>query len=324
MSTRSRRRKIGPTAVLAILVLAVVGGLAAGVASGIARSSTPDDGTPSPAASKTAKAKASPSAKSSPSGKATGSPKATSSPKASASPSSSAASSPSAQASTASAADLEKARKVEVPILMYHHVTTEKSDGTYMYVSPAAFAQQMQRLHDEGYTAVTLKQVLDSWEYGSPLPEKPVVVTFDDGYSSVFTEAAPVLQQYDWPGVINVTTWSIDAPYAMTRGQMMKLVARGWEVGCHSTSHRDMTTLSDADLEDEIVLARHRIEFKLKTEIETYCYPGGAFNDKVIAAIKEAGYRGATCVYSGLGRWSERYKLRRITPTEAGLTIPSS
>ncbi|MBM3147454.1 MAG: polysaccharide deacetylase family protein, partial [Actinobacteria bacterium] len=141
---------------------------------------------------------------------------------------------------------------------------------------------------------------------------------------SVFTEAAPVLRQYDWPGVINVTTWSIDAPYAMTRGQMMKLVSRGWEVGCHSTSHRDMTTLSDADLEDEIVLARHRIEFKLKTEIETYCYPGGAFDDKVIAALKEAGYRGATCVYTGLGRWSERYKLRRITPTEAGFTIPTS
>lgn len=321
MSRTTRRRKIGPTAALAILVLAVVGGLAAGVASGIARSSSaPDDATPSPTASK--QPKASPTAKASASPKATGSPRASASP--SASPTASPSSSPTAQPSTASAADLENARKVEVPILMYHHVTTDKSDGTYMYVSPAAFAAQMTRLHDEGYQAVTLKQVLDSWEYGAPLPKKPVVITFDDGYSSVFTEAAPVLQQYDWPGVINVTTWSIDAPYAMTRGQMMKLASQGWEVGCHSTSHRDMTTLSESDLEDEIVMARHRIEFKLKTEIETYCYPGGAFNDTVIAALKEAGYRGATCVYDGLGRWSERYKLRRITPTEAGFTIPSS
>ncbi len=224
----------------------------------------------------------------------------------------------------ATAASLEKARAVAVPILMYHHIAPPHGDGAYLYVSPATFAAQIRRLHDEGYQAVTLKQVFDHWEYNEPLPAKPVVLTFDDGYVDVYTAAAPVLAQYDWPGVINVTTWSIDAPYGMSRRQMRDLVARGWEVGCHSTSHRDMTTLSAADLHDEIVVARGRIDFKLKTQIESFCYPGGAYNATVIAAIRAAGYRSATSVDAGLGRWSERWRLRRITPTESGFTIPKS
>ena len=184
----------------------------------------------------------------------------------------------------------------------------------------------MQQLHDEGYEAVTLAQVFDSWEENEPLPRKPVVITFDDGLLDVYTEAAPILDKYGWKGVINVNTWAITggADYAMTRGQMMRLVKRGWEVGCHSTSHRNMTALSAAELEEEIVLARDRIEFLLKAEIEFFCYPGGAYDDKVIAAVKAAGYRGATSVDRGFGEWDERFRLRRITPTESGLNIPST
>jgi peptidoglycan/xylan/chitin deacetylase (PgdA/CDA1 family) len=321
VARRSRRNAIGTTLVLTVLAVVVLGSLTAGVVSGRARSSTPGTGGSSPATSPASGQQTGEAASASPS------PSVSSTKKASASPTPAADESAAAEKSGARAASLEAAQKVTVPILMYHHIAPpEGGDTSYLWVSPSAFAAQMKQLHDGGYEAVTLAQVFDFWEENEPLPEKPVVISFDDGILDVYTEAAPVLEKYGWVGVMNINTWAITggAEYAMTRGQMMRLVNRGWEVGCHSTSHQNMTTLSDAELEEEIVLARERIEFLLKTEIEFFCYPGGAYDDRVMAAVKAAGYRGATSVDRGFARYSERWRLRRITPTESGLNIPST
>ena len=212
-----------------------------------------------------------------------------------------------------------------VPILMYHHIAPPQGgDTSYLWVSPSAFAAQMQQLHDEGYEAVTLAQVFDSWEENEPLPRKPVVITFDDGLLDVYTEAAPILDKYGWKGVINVNTWAITggAAYAMTRGQMMRLVKRGWEVGCHSTSHRNMTALSAAELEEEIVLARDRIEFLLKAEIEFFCYPGGAYDEQ-----RDRGGQGGRLPRCDLRRprprrLDERFRYAASRPPSPGSTSP--
>lgn len=85
-------------------------------------------------------------------------------------------------------------RGTNVPILMYHHLAEVATNP--WTVTPEAFAAQMRALRDNGFTAITLRQLVDYVDYGMPLPERPVLITFDDGYLSVYQYAFPILQYY--------------------------------------------------------------------------------------------------------------------------------
>lgn len=218
------------------------------------------------------------------------------------------------------AASRRAARRVGIPILVYHHIAPP---GDSLHVSPWAFAQQMSRLHAGGYHAVTLRQVFDFWAYNTPIPRKPIVITFDDGWRTVYTAAAPVLKRYGWPGVINEVVWAVDANYGMTQGMLLRLVKRGWEMNSHTVSHPDLTRLPAAALAEQLRSSRHRLSHALHTDIDFLCYPGGSYDSTVIQAVRAAGYKGALSVWGGLGRWKERWALRRIMATESGFSIPS-
>src|SRR5919198_1664843 len=92
-----------------------------------------------------------------------------------------------------------------VPILMYHVIAAPPAGTAYpeLFVRPADFAGQMRWLSRHGYHAVTLRSVYDYWVQGTPLPSRPIVVSFDDGYLSDHTQALPVLRALHWPGVLN-------------------------------------------------------------------------------------------------------------------------
>jgi len=181
----------------------------------------------------------------------------------------------------------------------------------------------MASLKAKGYHGVTLRQVFDFWAYNTPIPKKPVVITFDDGWRTVYTGAAPVLKRYGWPGVINEVVWAVDANYGMTQGQLMRLVKRGWEINSHTVSHEMLSRLSWSALMEQLVSSRKRLSHKLHTAVDFLCYPGGDYNATVIKGVREAGYKGALSIWGGLGRWQERWELRRIMATESGFHIPS-
>src|SRR5207237_6945841 len=91
-----------------------------------------------------------------------------------------------------------------VPILMYHVVSAPPARARYpdLYVRPSDFASQMSWLAQHGYHAVTLEHVYDSWAGDARLPSHPIVLSFDDGYLSQYTEALPILRAHQWPGVL--------------------------------------------------------------------------------------------------------------------------
>jgi peptidoglycan/xylan/chitin deacetylase (PgdA/CDA1 family) len=221
------------------------------------------------------------------------------------------------------AASKRAARRVGIPILVYHHISSPSGSSPFLHVSPAAFAQQMCWLHGRGYHAVTLRQVFDFWAYNEPIPRKPIVITFDDGWRTVYTAAAPVLKRYAWPGVINEVVWAIDANYGMTKGQLLRLIKRGWEINSHTVSHAMLTQVPQSKLTEELESSRYRLSHNLHTTVDFLCYPGGLYDSTVIRAVRAAGYKGALSIWGGLARWKERWTLRRITATESGFQIPS-
>lgn len=135
---------------------------------------------------------------------------------------------------------------VELPVLMYHHLLkAEHRTGTYV-ITPARFEADLQYLQKKGYTTVTLTQLLDFINHGTPLPEKPILLTFDDGYESVYAYAYPLLQKYGMHAVVSIIGIYTDAfseegverhlNYShLSWDQLAEMVESGhFEVGNHS------------------------------------------------------------------------------------------
>ena len=203
--------------------------------------------------------------------------------------------------------------RVAVPILMYHVISEPPASASLpeLYVKESALQGDLSWLDDRGYTGVTLDDVYDTWFKGGSLPEKPVVVSFDDGYRSQYSDALPVLQKLGWPGVLNLL---VDTLYQgeLTVPEVKKMSDDGWEIDSHTISHADVTTLSGADLEREVAGSRRILQRRLGLPIDFFCYPAGAYDAEAIAAVKRAGYLAATTVKPGLARPDQLYDLRRI------------
>lgn len=205
-------------------------------------------------------------------------------------------------------------RSLSVPILMYHLIGTPPAGEPYpdLFVSRHDFVLQMRYLEAHGFTAVTLAQVNAFWHGKGRLPAKPVVLTFDDGYRSDWVVAAPILQRIGWPGVLNLCMNAVrphgDLPVPLVHG----LVRAGWEVDDHTLTHPDLTTLDAAGLHREIVVSRAVLQALTGEKVSFFCYPSGAYDATVIAAVKAAGFKGATTTNEGLATPAERFTLARI------------
>src|SRR4051812_15366810 len=199
-----------------------------------------------------------------------------------------------------------------IPILEYHAIQPPVSGSAYPqpFVPQADFVEQMKWLDEHGYEAVTLDQVEDAWDAGGELPPKPVVLTFDDGYLSQYVAAFPALEHFHWPGVLNLVAENSDLPNEDVR--KMLDADPPWELAGHTITHADLTTLSGADLGHEVAGSRRILQARFGVPVDNFCYPAGRYDDAVIAAVKDAGYRGATSEVPGLATPDHPYVLNRI------------
>jgi peptidoglycan/xylan/chitin deacetylase (PgdA/CDA1 family) len=211
------------------------------------------------------------------------------------------------------------ARRSAVPILMYHVLGDPPASAPLpeLWVSKAKFAAQVRALAAAGYQAVTLKAVFGAWQHGGPLPKRPVVFSFDDGYLSQATIAEPILRRRGWPGVVNVTVHNL-GPNGLPRHLAQDMAKSGWEIDSHTLTHPDLRTISAAQLRKELVESRKQLAALTGTAPEFFCYPAGKYDARVEAAVKAAGYIGATTVEPGLARRSaDPFQLPRLRITNA-------
>jgi peptidoglycan/xylan/chitin deacetylase (PgdA/CDA1 family) len=187
-----------------------------------------------------------------------------------------------------------------VPILLYHVIGAAPASAPFpqLYVRRGDFAAQLRWLHRHGYTAVSLRRVYDYWRRGYALPPRPVVLTFDDGYRGDFTNARPLLRRYHWPGVLNLAVQNV-LDGKLTIPQLRSLVANGWEIDAHTLTHPDLTTLDSAELRRQVAGSRLWIRRHLGVAAAFFCYPAGAYDGAVIAAVRAAGFKGATATRPG-------------------------
>jgi peptidoglycan/xylan/chitin deacetylase (PgdA/CDA1 family) len=204
-----------------------------------------------------------------------------------------------------------------VPILMYHVIAAPPAGAPFpgLYVAPPEFAEQMQALKNAGWHAVTLDQVAANWRNGASLGAgKPIVLTFDNGYQSQYTQALPVLSRLGWVGVENIQLSGLPPSQGgLGEGQVRGLIAAGWELDTQGFSHADLITLSPERLHYEVAVTRGVLQRRYRVPVNWFCYPSGHYDPTVIAEVKAAGYAGSTTVVPG---WAnprdDAYRLHRL------------
>jgi peptidoglycan/xylan/chitin deacetylase (PgdA/CDA1 family) len=204
-----------------------------------------------------------------------------------------------------------------VPILMYHVINPPPPGAPFpgLYVSASEFAAQMQALAGAGYHAVTLDQMWAYWKHGARLPAgKPIVVSFDNGYQSQYTNALPVLRRLGWVGDENLQLTGLPPSQGgLSEAQVKGLVADGWELDTQGFSHADLITLDATQLAYQVASARTVVQRRYGVPVNWFCYPSGHYNATVVAAVQAAGYTGSTTVVPGwAGPESDPYRLPRL------------
>ncbi|MFE9397885.1 polysaccharide deacetylase family protein [Streptomyces flavidovirens] len=206
---------------------------------------------------------------------------------------------------------------------MYHAVGHRPARAAYaLSVSPEAFAEQMKLLGERGFTPLTTAQLGAAWRGGGKLPERPVLITFDDGYEGVHRHALPALAKHGFASTLFVSTGWLRGPYdgggaidaMLDWDQVRELAAAGAEIGGHSHTHPQMDQLADDELWSETVRCREILTEELGTRPVSFAYPYGYSSRRVRRTVREAGFAQSLAVGNALAeRRQGPYALERVT-----------
>ena len=209
--------------------------------------------------------------------------------------------------------------QMRVPILMYHYISVPPLDADAirldLSVTPQAFDEQMAFLVSNSYRTVRVSDVAEHLLSGAPLPEKPIVLTFDDGYADIYQAAFPILKKYGMTATFYVIAQFAEnqRPGYATWDELREMAKGGMEIGSHSMDHSDLRGRSNAFLTDQIGRSKQIIESRLGITVKTFSYPSGKYDAKTIAVLRANGYLGAVTEIQGLQQTTnDIFELRRV------------
>ena len=205
-----------------------------------------------------------------------------------------------------------------VNVLLYHHVNADTPRSTSL--SPGEFAAHMAYLHDQGYHVIDLGEAIDLIQAEQELPEKSVAITFDDAWRSIYDNALPIMEKYDYPYTVFVNTDPIDErnKMAMTWDMLRELKQRGGTLANHTTDHDYLVRKPTYDQDwlqstlDNIESAQQRLIDETGDTPKWLAYPYGEYNLQLKQALKERGYIGFGQQSGGIAAFSDWQALPRF------------
>jgi peptidoglycan/xylan/chitin deacetylase (PgdA/CDA1 family) len=223
----------------------------------------------------------------------------------------------------------------KIPILMYHSIADSSTPGFKPFVvTPAQFAEQITYLHENNYIPVTVTQLMRArLENAFVLPERPVVITFDDGFADFFTDALPILKKYDFTATLYISTAFIEGTSRwlrnieegdrrmLTWAQVAEVHASGIECGAHTHTHPKLDIVSPSKAKTEIATSKKILEDHLGQEVLSFAYPFGYFTARVRQIVQEEGFHSACAVRYKMSRENDNpFSLARLI-VEEGISI---
>lgn len=214
----------------------------------------------------------------------------------------------------------QEVRRVHVPILMYHHIIAPSPGtdavGVDLSVPPDIFEAEVKFLFDRGYHTVHLTDLVNSMNNGPPLPPKPIIITFDDGYDDNYMNAFPTLKDFGFVGAFFIITNRPDGsvPGYMTWPQIEEMASNGMEIGSHSFDHKfNLGEIAAGAQWGEIKPSFDAIVNHVPGQAPVFAYPSGSYNAATQNILRQLGYVAAVTTNQGITQYSNSpLELRRI------------
>jgi peptidoglycan/xylan/chitin deacetylase (PgdA/CDA1 family) len=212
------------------------------------------------------------------------------------------------------------AARARVPVLCYHQIRAptgaDDAAARAYIVRPSVFAAQMRALARAGYTTITGDQLVEHLLRGARLPDKPVLLTFDDGSAGQYTQAFPVLRRHGFKATFFLMTVVLGKPGWLTRGQVRALDRAGMTIGAHTWDHKAVPEFTDADWETQITTPIRDLQRLVGHRVRLFAYPFGLYSSAAIPHLLRAGARAGFQLADRLDRRHPMWTIRRIIVPE--------
>ena len=211
-------------------------------------------------------------------------------------------------------------------ILMYHNIDNPPKGARIpnLYVTPRMFRFQMWYLKAAGFRVLSIQNLVAAVDAGDAR-HNIAAITFDDGYMDFYKNAYPVLKRYGYPSTVYVVSklvgkdnvWDAHneniAKPLMDRKALIEISKKGVQIGSHTKTHPELTRILPGEQNEEISASKKDLEELLDHPVDTFCYPGGDYNEQVKEAVKMAGYHNAVTTRRGqVEKGYDPFALRRI------------
>ena len=199
----------------------------------------------------------------------------------------------------------------KVLVLNYHQIG---NNFTPLCVPTQLFDEQMAYLKDNGYITITPEELYEGITGNLVLPERPVIITFDDGYVDNYTNALPVLKKYAMRATIFIVPgFTNNNPNYLTWDQLKEMEKNGFSVQSHTLNHRALEELPDDEIRAELLNSKLLLEKNLGHSVDFLAYPTGTYNLHIAGIAKDVGYKAAyTIKYGNVDKGSNIYALERV------------
>lgn len=201
-----------------------------------------------------------------------------------------------------------------VPVLEYHMVNdADNGEGWAYNVPPEEFRQQLDYLQQQGYTTITMLEFMKAKKGKLELPDKPIILTFDDGYEDNYTTMLPMLEARGMKAVVYMVTNDIGRPNYLSWDQLRDMQDRGIEIGSHTANHQPLTHLDPEKQAEEMRLSKLLMEWNGIRTVFSFSYPNGAYTDAMPGMLAENEYLTAVTGDAGLNTFATNpYLLQRV------------
>lgn len=201
-----------------------------------------------------------------------------------------------------------RSKLAKTPVMMYHDILPEKQ--VFFDVTPEELEAHFQLIKKNGLTPIRLDQLVENLKRGVPLPPKPIVLTFDDGYEGHYKYVYQLMKKYQFPATFAIYPSKVGTKKgrsSLTWAQLKEMAADPLvTIASHSVTHpSDLRELSDQKLQTEVVESKRILEEKLGISIKHFVYPEGKNDDRVQQAVKQAGYASAWTMSDETNRFAQ-------------------
>lgn len=211
---------------------------------------------------------------------------------------------------------------VRVPIIVYHsvrpHINKESSYQEIYDITPELLRRHLEYLRENGHTAISFDTLADYFDTGAPLPAKPVILSFDDGWENQYEYAFPLLKEFHNTATFFIFTNAVNRGNHLTWAELHEMHDAGISIEAHTKTHPYLQKIIDPEeLAREIAGSKKILEDELGVKITSFAYPFGQYNKTIESEVKNSDFRTARSLREEtMQSESERYALRASLATD--------